>query len=93
VPPPPPLRQRVHTVWPASRRSTAGRHACVRAPVGTNHSYATGGSNSGECWQAPRDLGNFLDDQTEESCTQYNILKVARRRCGGRRVLFGGRFV
>ena len=46
----------------------------------TNHSYATGGSNSGECWQAPRDLGNFLDSQTEESCTQYNILKVARRQ-------------
>jgi DUF1680 family protein len=46
----------------------------------SNHSYATGGSNSGECWQAPRDLGNFLDSQTEESCTQYNILKVARRQ-------------
>jgi DUF1680 family protein len=45
----------------------------------SNHSYATGGSNSGECWQAPRDLGNFLDAQTEESCTQYNVLKVARR--------------
>ena len=44
-----------------------------------NHSYATGGSNSGECWQAPRDLAHFLDDQTEESCTQYNVLKVARR--------------
>ena len=45
----------------------------------SNHSYSTGGSNSGECWQAPRDLGNFLDSQTEESCTQYNVLKVARR--------------
>ena len=45
----------------------------------TNHTYATGGSNSGECWQAPRDLGNFLSGQTEESCTQYNVLKVARR--------------
>lgn len=43
-----------------------------------NHSYATGGSNSGECWQQPRDLGNFLSTQTEESCTQYNVLKVAR---------------
>ena len=43
-----------------------------------NHSYATGGSNSGECWQRPRDLGNFLSTQTEESCTQYNVLKVAR---------------
>ena len=46
----------------------------------SNHSYATGGSSSGECWQAPRDLGRFLTDQTEESCTQYNVLKVARRR-------------
>ena len=44
----------------------------------TNHSYATGGSNSGECWQRPRDLGDFLSTQTEESCTQYNVLKVAR---------------
>eukprot|EP00966_Prymnesium_polylepis_P185661 4303663-Prymnesium_polylepis.1 len=44
-----------------------------------NHSYATGGSNSGECWQAPRDLGAFLSSQNEESCTQYNVLKVARR--------------
>jgi len=44
-----------------------------------NHSYSTGGSNSGECWQQPRDLGAFLTTQTEESCTQYNMLKVARR--------------
>jgi len=46
----------------------------------TNHSYATGGSNSGECWQAPRDLGAFLSAQTQESCTQYNVLKIARRQ-------------
>jgi DUF1680 family protein len=44
-----------------------------------NHSYATGGSSSGECWQQPRDLGNFLSAQTEESCTQYNVLKLARQ--------------
>lgn len=43
-----------------------------------NHSYATGGSSSGECWQQPRDLGDFLSAQTEESCTQYNVLKLAR---------------
>lgn len=43
-----------------------------------NHSYCTGGSNSGECWQKPRDLGAFLGSQTEESCTQYNVLKIAR---------------
>ena len=29
----------------------------------TNHSYSTGGSNSGECWQDARDLGAFLDSQ------------------------------
>jgi DUF1680 family protein len=43
-----------------------------------NHSYCTGGSNSGECWQEPRDLAAFLSTQTEESCTQYNVLKIAR---------------
>ena len=45
----------------------------------SNHSYATGGSSSGECWQQPRDLGNFLSAQTQESCTQYNVLKLARQ--------------
>jgi DUF1680 family protein len=44
-----------------------------------NHSYATSGSSSGECWQQPRDLGDFLSEQTEESCTQYNVLKLARQ--------------
>jgi len=48
------------------------------AEITTNHSYCTGGSNSGECWQEARDLGAFLTTQTEESCTQYNILKIAR---------------
>ena len=47
--------------------------------LSANHSYATCGSNSGECWQKPRDLAAFLTAQTEESCTQYNVLKVARR--------------
>lgn len=59
--------------------------AIVRAfldALTANHTYATGGSNSGECWQAPRDLGNFLSTQTEESCTQYNVLKVARHVFG-----------
>lgn len=48
------------------------------AALTSNHSYCTGGSNSGECWQQPRDLANFLTTQTEESCTQYNVLKLAR---------------
>jgi len=58
--------------------------------LSANHSYATGGSNSGECWQGARDLGNFLDAQTQESCTQYNVLKVARRAFLGVRTDGGG---
>merc|ERR1719272_2557946 len=46
--------------------------------LSANHSFCTGGSNAGECWQKPRDLGAFLTMQTQESCTQYNVLKVAR---------------
>jgi len=46
--------------------------------LSANHSFCTGGSNTGECWQKPRDLGAFLTTQTQESCTQYNVLKVAR---------------
>lgn len=48
------------------------------AALTQNHSFCTGGSNTGECWQKPRDLGAFLSTQTQESCTQYNVLKVAR---------------
>ena len=48
--------------------------------LAANHTYVTGGSSSGECWQAPRDLGNFLSSQTQESCTTYNALKVSRHR-------------
>ena len=61
--------------------------------LAANHTYVTGGSSSGECWQAPRDAGNFLSSQTQESCTTYNALKVSRhrflaaRRGRGRRLL------
>ena len=41
--------------------------------------YPTTTAPAGECWQQPRDLGDFLSAQTEESCTQYNVLKVARQ--------------
>ena len=44
--------------------------------VTANHTFATGGSNDYEHWGPPRRLGDQLNDQTEESCTQYNILKV-----------------
>eukprot|EP00937_MAST-01D_sp_MAST-1D-sp2_P001797 g1797.t1 len=43
-----------------------------------SHTYATGGSNDHEHWHAPHRLGDDLDGQTEESCTTYNVLKVAR---------------
>ena len=48
------------------------------AAVTRNHSWATGGSNDGEHWGAPMRMGDQLNGNTEESCTQYNILKVAR---------------
>ncbi|GAB4818253.1 hypothetical protein N2152v2_005299 [Parachlorella kessleri] len=48
-----------------------------------NHSFSTGGSNWYEHWYPPQTLGDALTSPdaaliTEESCTQYNILKVAR---------------
>eukprot|EP00854_Cymbomonas_tetramitiformis_P028201 gene28201-34913_t len=43
-----------------------------------NHTYATAGSNDGEYWHMPAQLGSTLNDRTEESCTQYNTLKLAR---------------
>ncbi|KAK3239640.1 hypothetical protein CYMTET_50452 [Cymbomonas tetramitiformis] len=46
--------------------------------VTTNHSFATGGSNDGEHWGPALRLGDELNANTEESCTQYNMLKVAR---------------
>ena len=57
------------------------------APGG--HSYATGGSNAAEHWFNGSELGDtllpntpgyykHLGGHTEESCTQYNALKVAR---------------
>ena len=43
----------------------------------SNHSYATAGSNTNEHWGVSNQLGDGLDDTTEESCTQYNILKAS----------------
>jgi len=45
-----------------------------------NHSWATGGSNDHEFWSAPRTLGDFLNADTEETCTQYNIVKLTSAR-------------
>lgn len=41
-------------------------------------SYATGGSSDHEHWGPPHRLGDALNANTQESCTTYNILKVAR---------------
>lgn len=41
-----------------------------------NHSWATGGSNDGEHWTAPARMGDQLNADTEESCTQYNVLST-----------------
>ena len=46
--------------------------------VTSAHSFPTGGSSDGEMWGAPNLIGDYLNDRTEESCTQYNILKVSR---------------
>jgi len=46
--------------------------------VNSSHSFATYGSNDHEYWSTANQLGDQLDSQTEESCTTYNILKVAR---------------
>ena len=42
------------------------------------HSFATGGSSTGEWWGEPHRLGDGLDVNGVESCTTYNTLKVAR---------------
>lgn len=44
----------------------------------SHHSWSTGGSNEKEYWGAADRLGDELNSQTEESCTQYNVAKVER---------------
>lgn len=44
------------------------------------HSFATGGSNDGEHWGAAHALGDEMNADTEESCTTYNVIKIARHR-------------
>ena len=47
----------------------------------TNHTWgATGGSNDHEWWSPPRTLGDFLNAETEETCTQYNNVKLTSLR-------------
>jgi len=46
----------------------------------TTREWATGGSNSRELWPAAHQLGSpqVLDKYTQESCTTYNMLKLAK---------------
>jgi DUF1680 family protein len=44
-----------------------------------NHrTYATGGNNKAEFWGDPDDLAHNLVGNNQESCTTYNMLKIAR---------------
>ncbi|PNH12698.1 hypothetical protein TSOC_000340, partial [Tetrabaena socialis] len=63
----------------AARAATANFFAIVT----NHHSFATGGSNDHEFWQAPDEMAASVWTQkdaveTQETCTQYNILKIAR---------------
>jgi len=46
--------------------------------ITTHHSWVTAGSNDNEYWATADRVGDSLNLYTEESCTQYNIQKVAR---------------
>lgn len=46
--------------------------------VANHRSYATGGSNLNEHWGEPDRLAATIGASNQESCTTYNILKVAR---------------
>eukprot|EP00252_Welwitschia_mirabilis_P018969 TRINITY_DN4265_c0_g1_i4.p1 TRINITY_DN4265_c0_g1~~TRINITY_DN4265_c0_g1_i4.p1 ORF type:complete len:519 (-),score=73.29 TRINITY_DN4265_c0_g1_i4:234-1790(-) len=46
--------------------------------VNSSHAYATGGTSVNEFWSDPGRLADTLGKENEESCTTYNMLKVAR---------------
>ncbi|CAL9196940.1 unnamed protein product [Musa hybrid cultivar] len=46
--------------------------------VNSSHGYATGGTTVDEHWKEPKRLASYLQTNTEESCTTYNLLKVSR---------------
>ncbi|KAK1402743.1 AbfB domain-containing protein [Heracleum sosnowskyi] len=46
--------------------------------VNSSHAYATGGTSESEFWKEPYRLASYLQTETEESCTTFNMLKVAR---------------
>eukprot|EP01121_Diplochlamys_sp_Union-15-3_P016405 TRINITY_DN5567_c0_g3_i2.p1 TRINITY_DN5567_c0_g3~~TRINITY_DN5567_c0_g3_i2.p1 ORF type:complete len:854 (-),score=129.71 TRINITY_DN5567_c0_g3_i2:82-2265(-) len=46
--------------------------------IKNTRSYATAGNNDYEYWTTPHSLGDTTNGNSEESCTQYNMQKVAR---------------
>lgn len=46
--------------------------------VVSSHSYATGGNSDYEYFERPGELNNELTDNTTETCTTYNMLKLTR---------------
>ncbi|KAH7837636.1 hypothetical protein Vadar_016124 [Vaccinium darrowii] len=46
--------------------------------INSSYSYATGGTSVKEFWSDPKRLADTLQVDNEESCTTYNMLKVAR---------------
>ncbi|GAQ86714.1 hypothetical protein KFL_003070020 [Klebsormidium nitens] len=42
------------------------------------HMYSTGGTSGWEFWQDPHRLGDTLQQENQETCTTYNMIKVAR---------------
>lgn len=48
-----------------------------KCAVEDRESFCTGGQNSGEYWIAPKRLGAFIGERTQEFCTVYNMVRLA----------------
>ncbi|KAJ8751150.1 hypothetical protein K2173_016331 [Erythroxylum novogranatense] len=46
--------------------------------VNSSHTFATGGTTISEFWKEPNRLASYLINDNEETCTTYNMLKIAR---------------
>lgn len=48
-----------------------------KCAVTDREAFCTGGQNSGEYWIAPKRLGAFIGERTQEFCTVYNMVRLA----------------
>lgn len=48
-----------------------------KCAVTDREAFCTGGQNSGEFWIAPKRLGAFIGERTQEFCTVYNMVRLA----------------